>query len=216
MRGWTHTRYSAAPRSLRLPSTQLHFLSALESILATPALPCKLHHSKRPSYPLSYPQVLEETPSPLLDEALRSSLTSAAVALGRASAYRSAGTVEFLVDEATGKFYFLEVNTRLQVGERWGAGHETRCVSRGASVGDTYPPWARARVGNYTRLQVGNRLGMGRGRAPLRVWVKVCAARARYRSWKMRAGPRGCVWAKAGVNGGGAVRESDGVCVWGL
>lgn len=60
-------------------------------------------------------KVLEETPSPLLDEALRSALTSAAVALGRASAYRSAGTVEFLVDEATGKFYFLEVNTRLQV-----------------------------------------------------------------------------------------------------
>lgn len=60
-------------------------------------------------------KVLEETPSPLLDEAMRTALTTAAVALGRASGYRSAGTVEFLVDEDTRKFYFLEVNTRLQV-----------------------------------------------------------------------------------------------------
>lgn len=60
-------------------------------------------------------KILEETPSPLLDAELRAALTGAAVALGKASNYRSAGTVEFLVDEATRKFYFLEVNTRLQV-----------------------------------------------------------------------------------------------------
>ncbi len=58
--------------------------------------------------------MLEETPSPLLDEELRGALTGAAVALGAAAKYRSAGTVEFLVDEATRSFYFLEVNTRLQ------------------------------------------------------------------------------------------------------
>jgi acetyl/propionyl-CoA carboxylase alpha subunit len=50
-----------------------------------------------------------------VNDALRTSLTSAAVALGSASRYRSAGTVEFLVDEDSRQFYFLEVNTRLQV-----------------------------------------------------------------------------------------------------
>ncbi|KXZ51620.1 hypothetical protein GPECTOR_12g584 [Gonium pectorale] len=60
-------------------------------------------------------KVLEETPSPLVDAPLRAALTSAAVSLGAASRYRSAGTVEFLVDEDSRKFYFLEVNTRLQV-----------------------------------------------------------------------------------------------------
>jgi urea carboxylase len=61
-------------------------------------------------------KVLEETPSPLLDAETREALTSAACRLGAASKYRSAGTVEFLMDEETKKFYFLEVNTRLQVG----------------------------------------------------------------------------------------------------
>jgi acetyl/propionyl-CoA carboxylase alpha subunit len=60
--------------------------------------------------------VLEETPSPLLDEATREALTGAAVRLGAAAAYRSAGTVEFIFDEDDRAFYFLEVNTRLQVG----------------------------------------------------------------------------------------------------
>ncbi len=59
--------------------------------------------------------MLEETPSPLLDDAHRNELTAAAVRLGEAASYRSAGTVEFLVDEDTKGFYFLEVNTRLQV-----------------------------------------------------------------------------------------------------
>lgn len=60
-------------------------------------------------------QVLEETPSPLLDDAHRQELAAAAVRLGAAANYRSAGTVEFLVDESDKTFYFLEVNTRLQV-----------------------------------------------------------------------------------------------------
>lgn len=60
-------------------------------------------------------QVLEETPSPLLDDTHRNELAAAAVRLGEAAKYRSAGTVEFLVDEDTKEFYFLEVNTRLQV-----------------------------------------------------------------------------------------------------
>ena len=60
-------------------------------------------------------KIVEETPSPLVDESLRSDLTSAAVRLCSAADYRSAGTVEFLIDSDTKRFYFLEVNTRLQV-----------------------------------------------------------------------------------------------------
>jgi urea carboxylase len=60
-------------------------------------------------------KVIEETPAPHLAEATRSRLCDAAVRLGRSVGYRSAGTVEFVFDAAGGGFYFLEVNTRLQV-----------------------------------------------------------------------------------------------------
>jgi urea carboxylase len=74
------------------------------------------HFASSPNLAASPPaQVLEETPSPLLTDALRGDLTSAACRLGAAASYRSAGTVEFIFDEDESKFYFLEVNTRLQV-----------------------------------------------------------------------------------------------------
>jgi urea carboxylase len=60
-------------------------------------------------------KILEETPSPFVGPELRAALQGAALRLGRQAKYRSAGTVEFIVDDATGAFYFLEVNTRLQV-----------------------------------------------------------------------------------------------------
>lgn len=60
-------------------------------------------------------KVIEETPAPNLDAATRSALHNAAVVLGESVKYRSAGTVEFIYDCDSQKFYFLEVNTRLQV-----------------------------------------------------------------------------------------------------
>ncbi len=59
-------------------------------------------------------KVIEEAPSPFLDAATRSAMGEQAVALARAVDYESAGTVEFIVD-ANRNFYFLEMNTRLQV-----------------------------------------------------------------------------------------------------
>jgi urea carboxylase len=60
-------------------------------------------------------KVIEETPAPRLSEAQRISLFEAATRLGRGVNYRSAGTVEFVMDAESEAFYFLEVNTRLQV-----------------------------------------------------------------------------------------------------
>ncbi len=60
-------------------------------------------------------KVIEETPSPLLDEGLRAEMGAAAVAAAQSVEYTNAGTVEFIVDPHTRQFYFLEMNTRLQV-----------------------------------------------------------------------------------------------------
>lgn len=60
-------------------------------------------------------KVIEETPAPGLTDAQRRQLYDTAVRLARAVDYQSAGTVEFVYDASNGEFYFLEVNTRLQV-----------------------------------------------------------------------------------------------------
>ncbi|HEV8445100.1 MAG TPA: 5-oxoprolinase/urea amidolyase family protein [Steroidobacteraceae bacterium] len=60
-------------------------------------------------------KVIEESPAPGLDAAARRELHDAAARLGRVVGYRSAGTVEFVYDADAARFYFLEVNTRLQV-----------------------------------------------------------------------------------------------------
>ncbi len=60
-------------------------------------------------------KVLEESPSPAVSPELRERLCAAAVRAGEAVGYRNAGTVECLLDPGTGEFFFLEMNTRLQV-----------------------------------------------------------------------------------------------------
>ena len=60
-------------------------------------------------------KVVEESPAPNLPEKVRAEMYKAAEDLAKEASYQSAGTVEFLYDEAEEKFYFLEVNTRLQV-----------------------------------------------------------------------------------------------------
>jgi len=59
-------------------------------------------------------KIFEETPATTLTQNLRDQLTGAALKIGKAAGYKNAGTVEFLVDN-DGKFYFMELNTRLQV-----------------------------------------------------------------------------------------------------
>lgn len=60
-------------------------------------------------------KIIEESPSPLLNDELRARMGRAAVAAAQAVNYTNAGTIEFIVDPRTREFYFLEMNTRLQV-----------------------------------------------------------------------------------------------------
>ena len=60
-------------------------------------------------------KIIEESPSPKVDPFLREQMGEAALKLAKKIKYCSAGTVEFLMDDNTGEFWFLEVNTRLQV-----------------------------------------------------------------------------------------------------
>ncbi|MBA3326381.1 MAG: acetyl-CoA carboxylase biotin carboxylase subunit, partial [Rhodobacteraceae bacterium] len=60
-------------------------------------------------------KVWEEAPSPSLPGEVRAALCASAVAMAAAVSYRGAGTLEYLYDDATGAFYFIEMNTRIQV-----------------------------------------------------------------------------------------------------
>ena len=72
-------------------------------------------HERDCSIQRRFQKIVEESPAPLLSAATREAMFDAAVALGGQERYRGAGTIEFVLDRQTQDFYFLEMNTRIQV-----------------------------------------------------------------------------------------------------
>ena len=95
-------------------------------------------------------KVVEEAPSPFVDGQLRRKLSAAAVRAATAISYLGAGTVEFVVDADTGEFFFLEMNTRLQVE------HPVTEAVTGVDL-----------VAEQVRLALGRPSGLGRGEVEL-------------------------------------------------
>jgi len=89
-------------------------------------------------------KVIEETPAPNISESLRKDLLDTAVRLAKAVSYRSAGTVEFVYDVDEGQYYFLEVNTRLQV---------EHCVTEAVTGVDLVEWMVRLASGNLPELE---------------------------------------------------------------
>ncbi|MEY3200710.1 MAG: propionyl-CoA carboxylase subunit alpha [Pseudomonadota bacterium] len=105
-------------------------------------------------------KVIEEAPSPFLDETTRKAMGAQAVALARAVNYRSAGTVEFVVG-ADRQFYFLEMNTRLQVE------HPVTEMITGLDL-----------VEQMIRIAAGEPLSFTQKQIPLRGWAMECRINA--------------------------------------
>src|SRR6185437_5485942 len=85
-------------------------------------------------------KVVERAPAVFLSDAQRASLCEAALTIGRAADYVNAGTVEFLQDADTGKFYFIEVNPRIQVEHTVSVTVWSTPVSRSSIRSPSAPP----------------------------------------------------------------------------
>lgn len=85
--------------------------------------------------------MIEEAPAPNISLEFRQSIGQAAVAAGLAVGYEGAGTVEFIVDTDTGEYFFMEMNTRLQVSALSGRQdkQEDACLASGVLISGTLP-----------------------------------------------------------------------------
>ncbi|MBX3590052.1 MAG: acetyl-CoA carboxylase biotin carboxylase subunit [Burkholderiaceae bacterium] len=91
----------------RIRHIEIQILSDGENVLHLGERDCSVQRRNQ--------KLLEEGPSPVLDPGLRERIVEAAVRLCRHAGYRSAGTIECILDPQTGEFYFMEMNTRIQV-----------------------------------------------------------------------------------------------------
>ncbi|MEK7861987.1 MAG: acetyl-CoA carboxylase biotin carboxylase subunit, partial [Chloroflexota bacterium] len=91
----------------RVRHIEIQILSDGETVLHLGERDCSIQRRNQ--------KLLEESPSPALDEGVRARIGEAAVALCRKVGYQSAGTVEFILDQDSGEFHFMEMNTRIQV-----------------------------------------------------------------------------------------------------
>lgn len=147
-------------------------------------------------------KVIEEAPSPFISEATRQAMGEQAVALAKAVKYQSAGTVEFVVGKDQG-FYFLEMNTRLQVEHP-----VTECITR------------LDLVEQMIRVAAGEKLGFAQGDIVRRGWAMECRINAEdpFRNFLPSTGrlvkyqpPAATMEAALPVPAGGGVRVDTGV-----
>ncbi|MCW5663099.1 MAG: acetyl-CoA carboxylase biotin carboxylase subunit [Piscinibacter sp.] len=147
-------------------------------------------------------KVIEEAPSPFISEATRRAMGEQAVALAKAVKYQSAGTVEFVVGKDQ-SFYFLEMNTRLQVEHP-----VTECITR------------LDLVEQMIRVAAGEKLAFGQGDIVRRGWAMECRINAEdpFRNFLPSTGrlvkyqpPAATMEAALPVPAGGGVRVDTGV-----
>ncbi|GAB1392145.1 acetyl/propionyl/methylcrotonyl-CoA carboxylase subunit alpha [Rhodocyclaceae bacterium] len=122
---------------------------------------CVYLHERECSIQRRHQKVIEEAPSPFLDPATRKAMGEQAVALAKAVNYQSAGTVEFVVGGKDKSFYFLEMNTRLQVEHP-----VTECIT-GLDL-----------VELMIRVAAGEKLPFKQEEIPLNGWAMECRINA--------------------------------------
>jgi len=159
-------------------------------------------HERECSIQRRHQKVIEEAPSPFISEATRSAMGAQAVALAKAVQYQSAGTVEFVVGKDQ-SFYFLEMNTRLQVE------HPVTESITGIDL-----------VEQMIRVAAGEPLGFTQAQIPRRGWAMECRINAEdpFRNFLPSTGrlvrfqpPATTMEASQPVPEGGGVRVDTGV-----
>ena len=164
---------------------------------------CVYLHERECSIQRRHQKVIEEAPSPFLDEKTRKAMGEQAVALAKAVNYQSAGTVEFVVSGKDKQFYFLEMNTRLQVEHP-----VTECIT-GLDL-----------VELMIRVAAGEKLPFAQQDIKLNGWAMECRINAEdpFRNFLPSTGrlvkfgpPVTTMEAAAPITGAGGVRVDTGV-----